>query len=291
MTRINLLPGIKSEYKRLARKPYVMVGAALVVLLAAEVGWHVAERSIGKYLLWQNPGREKIGRSWQEDQNRLAAHTRLEQITRDQRERVTELEGIATFTELAAYLRTNPRLVLPASQFSLIYQSVPELFRSALLPAGEVVAIHREGQITSLLVDQLADRLSLNFMNAGNQLVYQTSLPNEQVEMMQNHGRELQLDLRTEERFQEHMLTAVEFFDILDRQFYDERANIIKTVPVLTDFSAELVRVAFANKIISGFVETAFALDDMRVRIYYLPEEWTIVFTSRSRSENESSFF
>jgi hypothetical protein len=49
--------------------------------------------------------------------------------------------------------------------------------------------------------------------------------------------------------------------------------------------------VAFSREITTGFVETAFALDDARARIYYLPEEWTIPFVARARAYESPSAF
>ena len=79
------------------------------------------------------------------------------------------------------------------------------------------------------------------------------------------------------------MLNAEEFYGLLDRMFYDDREQLIRSLPALTDLDKRIVRVAFGERITAGFVELAMALDDTRAVIYYLPEEWTIEFISRPR--------
>ena len=274
---------IRVEYRRFARRPLWWIGSLLALFFIAELGFDVTERAIGQYLYWHNPGRQRIGRSWQEDQNRLLANSRLETLTRDSRARESALEGVTDFAALVDYAQSSPRLVLPPAQFSKIYNAVPEIFRPWLISPNDLLMYHQQQSINHVLVDRHSDRLEVFFLDSGNQILHQATLFNEQITMMLSHGQESPINVRTAERFIEHVYEAQDFYRRLDHLFYDDRERIIRALPALTDLDKHLVAVAFGNRLTSGFVETALALDDTRAVIYYLPEEWIIDFVSSSR--------
>lgn len=273
---------ITLEYRKHVRTTWLWVGSFALLILVGEAGFNLVERALGRYLVWHNTGREKIGRSWQEDQNRLVANTNLEKITQVRREQLSLIAGISKFEELVNFTAASARTELPPEQFGFIYRELPAIFRPLLVPTGNMVSFNRERNVTNVTINRHADRLDLFLLDANNTVLYQTSLPNDQIEMIANHGKERQIDVRTVARFSGRILNAREFFDVLDRKFYDERAEMIKELPVLTDPSTYLVRVGFSNRVTAGFVETAFALDDGRAIIYYLPEEWTTDFIMKA---------
>ncbi len=281
----------QSEYLRFVRKPLYLAAGVMVLLLAAETAFNLVERAIGHYLVRQNSGRPKVGRTWQEGENRLVAHTKVEEITRTMRERVRALSSITTFDELIAFLNVNPSITLAPEQFSVVYHSLPEFFRPLLVPAEELLKIPRERGLAEVLIERRQDKLEILLITPDKQAAYRSELLQEQITMLANHGREVVLDLRGAPRFKERLLTSAEFFEILDRQFVDDRTRMIRELPVLTDLGTPIVRVAFSNEITAGFMETAFALDDARARIYYLPEEWTTPFVARSRAYESPSQF
>lgn len=285
------MSSIRSEYRRFLRKPYLWIGAIVLLLLVAEMVFDIVERTLGQYMVWHNPGREKVGRSWKEGENRLIASTQLEQITRDVRERNTAMASITTMHDLLDFLNANGRAVLSPEQFGIIYQNLPEFFRPLLVPPDDLIAIHRQLTLTNVLAERSSERLELALLDHNNQAALRAELSNEQLEILANHGQELALDVRTAERFQEHQLNYSEFLEILDRKFVDDRTKILRELPVLTDLGVSIVRVAFARHSTAGFVETAFVLDDFHARIYYLPEEWTSDFTNRNTRYEEPPGF
>jgi hypothetical protein len=210
------------------------------------------------------------------------ANTNLEKITQVRREQLCLIAGISKFEELVNYTASSERTELPPEQFGLIYRELPAIFRPLLVPTGNMVSFNRERNVTTVTVNRYPDRLDLFLLDANNEVLYQTSLPNDQIEMIANHGKERQMDVRTVARFSGRVLNSADFFEVLDRKFYDERAEMIKELPVLTDPSTHIARAGFSNRVTAGFVETAFALDDGRAIIYYLPEEWTADFISKA---------
>ena len=285
------MSSLRSEYHRFARKPYLWIGAIALLVLIAEMSFDLIEHALGRYMVWHNPGREKIGRSWKEGENRLLASTQLEQITRETRERNTAMASITTFSDLVDFVNVNGRAMLSPEQFGVLYQNLPESFRFLIIPSENLIAIHRQQPLSHILAGLSGDRMELALLDENSQAAYRCTLSPEQLTVLANHGRELALDARSTERFQATQMEYQDFLNILDRKFVDERNQIMRELPVLTDLGVNIKRVAFSNRSTAGFVETAFVLDDFHARVYYLPEEWVSDFTQRSMRYEEPPGF
>lgn len=285
------MSSLRSEYRRFAGKPYLWVGAIVLLLLIAEMSFDIIEHALGRYMVWHNPGREKIGRSWKEGENRLLASTQLEQITRETRERNSAMASITTFGELVDFLNVNGRAMLGPEQFAVLYQNLPEFFRDLVIPTADLIAIHSQQPLSNIMAALSNQRMELALLDQNNQTVFHSALSEELLTVLANHGKELALDARTTERFQDAQMEYQDFLDVLDRKFVTDREKIMRELPVLTDLGVNVRRVAFANRSVSGFVEMAFILDDFHARIYYLPEVWISDFTQRSMRYEEPPGF
>jgi hypothetical protein len=172
-----------------------------------------------------------------------------------------------------------------------MYQNLPEFFRPFVIPSEELIAIHRRQPLSNVLAARSGDRMELALLDQNNQAAYRCTLSPEQLAVLANHGKEVALEARTAERFQDAQMEYQDFLGALDRKFVDDRAKIVRELPVLTDLGVNIQRVAFANRSTAGFVETAFLLDDFHARVYYLPEEWISDFTQRSTRYEEPPGF
>ncbi|MEK7727920.1 MAG: hypothetical protein AAB354_05860 [candidate division KSB1 bacterium] len=285
------MSSLRSEYRRFVRQPYLWIGAALLLLLVAEMSFDLIEHALGRYMVWHNPGREKIGRSWKEGENRLLASTQLEQITRETRERNSAMASITTFSDLVDFLNANGRAVLAPEQFGVLYQNLPEFFRALVIPPEDLIALHQQQPLSNVLAERSSDRMELALLDQNNQAAYRCTLSNEQLTVLANHGKEIALEAHTTERLQAAQMSYQEFLNVLERKFVDDRTKLMRELPVLTDLGVNIQRVAFAQRSVAGFVETAFVLDDFHARIYYLPEEWISDFTNRSMRYEEPPGF
>ena len=117
MTEITL------EYRKHVRTTWLWVGSFALLILVGEAGFNLVERALGRYLVWHNTGREKIGRSWQEDQNRLVANTNLEKITQVRREQLSLIAGISKFEDLVYFTAASARTELPPEHSTPIIPS------------------------------------------------------------------------------------------------------------------------------------------------------------------------
>ena len=270
-----------TEYRKFKNQPLIWIGLIFLLFIITETAFDVVEQAVGNYLKWHNPHRQKIGRSWKEDRSRLQANSNLETLTRISREKISEIEKITDIEGLLSYIESHPRTLLPIAQFSKVYHKIPMIFRAWLVAPNDLINYRQETDITNVLVSRQENQIDFFLLTTESDIVHQASLANEQVTMIRQHGKERRLDVRSTQRFSQYIIEAAKFYETLDKQFFDDRENLIRTLPILTDLNQKIVRVAFANNITEGFIETAFAIDDFRALIYYLPEELTIDFTSR----------
>lgn len=282
---------IRGGYKKLVRRQYRGWLIAAVVLFLAELSYGVFERGIGRYLVWQNASRQKIGRSWEAAQSRLLANTRLEAAQQAIRQRTGKLESLTDFEQLLNFVRANQQTLLPLSQFAVIYRALPEIFQPLLVPPDLLLASVRDRRAASALCTFTESTIAIFLLDAQDRAVYQARLANEQLQMITRHGREQQLDVISTERFAERVFPVEVFYRGLERLSPEEQGWLLRQLPILTEPDSRFMRFAVSDHMIDGFVEVAFAIDAYRSRIYYLPEKWVVEFLLPPLYENRFNQF
>ncbi len=272
-----------TAYRRTVRKQHLWIAAIFAAIVAGEMAFDLVERAIGKYLVWQNPSREKIGRSWEEEQQRLAAGVRLESVTRERRRQVLELESISNFEELVQYVETNQQAVLPLSQFLQIYHQLPYFLQPLLFNPDSLVADARAQSVANVVADGNRSRLSLVMLDSGNRTIRRAYLSAERMNLFINYGKERNLNVRREARFAGYIFTATEFWNLFENLHPLRRRQFIYEVPLLTEAAGQITTVGISNQPVSEFVEIAFAVAENRAYVYYLPEDYVMDLLSPDR--------
>ncbi len=274
------------DYKRLVRAQNRWWVIAAVLLIGGELFFGIAERAIGRYLVWQNGGREKIGRSWEAAESRVQADTRLEQAQQEIRQRSGNMASLEDFDQLLQFVQTNQRALLPLSQFAPIYRTVPEVFRPLLIPPETLLKNVSAGRAVNVLTVFQHSSLEIFLLDAEDRSAHQSRISSEQLSMMSRHGREQQLDLSRLERFAQRISSAEEFYRAIDGLSSEERDWLVRQLPILTEPESRFTSMAVSNEMTNGFVEIAFAINAFRCRIYYLPEDWISEYLWPSLNEN-----
>jgi hypothetical protein len=265
---------IRDEYKKfvVAQNRWWIIAA--ILLIAGELFFGVAERAIGRYLVWHNSGREKIGRSWEAAESRAQADTRLEQAQQEIRQRSGNLASLENFDQLLQFVQSNQRALLPLSQFAIIYRTVPEVFQPLLIPPETLLEQVSAGRAVNVLSTFQRGDLEIFLLDAEDRSAHQSRISGEQLRMMRNHGRELQIDLTRAEQFSQRIFSAEEFQRAIDELSREERAWLARQLPILTDSENRFASMAVSSETSNSFVEIAFALKAFRCLVYYLPEDW-----------------
>lgn len=274
---------VRTIYNRIIRKQYVWVGIILATVLAGEMAFDVVERAIGKYLVWQNASREKIGRSWEQEPKRIAADSLLADLTRKRRNQTLEIESIFNLEELIQYVETNRQALLPPSQFLQIYRQLPYFLQPLIAPPDSLVADARTQRLANVLAEGNRSLFHLIMLDAGNRTIRRSSLNADKLSLLFNYGKEQSLAVRRQARFANYIFAADEFWDLFERLHPLRRRQLIETVPLLTEFAGQIIAVGISSQTGSEFVEVAFAISESRAYVYYLPEDYVMDLLSPDR--------
>jgi hypothetical protein len=276
---------ILATYQKVVRRQYLLIGLILGLVLIGEMAFDIVERAIGRYLVWQNAGREKIGRSWEQAQQRGTAGVQLESVTRERRRQALALESISNFEELVQYVETNQQTIVPPSQFLQIYHQLPYFLQPLLFNPDSLVADARLQRVANVVVDGNRSRFNVVMLGSGNQTVRRASLSAEQMNLLINYGKERNLNVGSESRFANYFLSAGEFWDLFERLHPLRRRQFIQEVPLLTESAGEITGVGVSNQYANEFVEVAFAVSGIRAYVYYLPEDYVMDLLSPDRQK------
>jgi hypothetical protein len=276
---------ILATYQKVVRRQYFLIGLILGLVLIGEMAFDIVERAIGRYLVWQNAGREKIGRSWEQVQQRGTAGVQLESVTRERRRQALALESISNFEELVQYVETNQQTIVPPSQFLQIYHQLPYFLQPLLFNPDSLVADARLQRVANVVVDGNRSGFNVMMLGSNNQTVRRASLSAEQMNLLINYGKERNLNVRNESRFANYFLNAGEFWDLFESLHPLRRRQFIQEVPLLTESAGEITGVGVSNQYANEFVEVAFAVSGIRAYVYYLPEDYVMDLLSPDREK------
>lgn len=273
----------RSTYQQLIRRQYLWVGVIFALVLAGEMAFDVVERAAGKYLVWQNASREKIGRSWEQEPKRIAADSLLANLTRKRRSQTLEIESISNLEELIQYVETNQQALLPPSQFLQIYRQLPYFLQPLIAAPDSLVADARAQRLANVLAEGNRSLFNLIMFDAGSQTIRRTSLNADKLDLLFKYGKEQSLNVRRQARFADYIFTADEFWDLFERLHPLRRRQFIEAVPLLTESAGQIIAAGISNQTGNEFVEVAFAISESRAYVYYLPEDYVMDLLSPDR--------
>ncbi len=276
---------ILAAYQKLLYRHYLFAGLMIGLVVLGEMAFDIVERTVGRYLVWQNAGREKTGLSWEQAQQRGAASVQLENVTRERRQQALALESISNLEELAQYVETNQQTVLPPAQFLQIYHQLPYFLQPLLFNPDSLVTDARTLRTANVAVSGNRSQLNVVMLDAGSQTVRRAALNAEQMSLLMNYGKERNVNLRSESRFADYLFTANEFWNLFESLHPLRRRQFIQEVPLLTQTAGQITLVGISNQNANEFVEVALAVSDTRAYIYFLPEDYLMDLLSPDRAK------
>ncbi|MFQ5631990.1 MAG: hypothetical protein ACE5I1_24735, partial [bacterium] len=99
-------------YRKWNRRNWFVAILALAVLFVLEWQFFFIERAIGRYLVWNNLGREQLGPQWEKANSRLAAGSRLENVAFERREAERKLGNLHTFGQVLDFMADQQQFEL-----------------------------------------------------------------------------------------------------------------------------------------------------------------------------------
>lgn len=274
------------EFRRWNRPYWYGAIAALLLIVVFEWQTYFVERAIGRYLVWQNEGREKIGRRWKIEEQQLLAGTRLEKLSRELRAREKQLNKIATFKQLLRSVLNKEQQSLPPAGFTRIYQTLPGFFQPLIIPADSLLSYRVANRLENVLCRSSFSGVEILFLDRQGRVEHASRLSRRQLDMLLGHGEEVIVDVERDARFVDRVFWLRHFRQVLTALDEDRQHDFLRAMPAMLELAGPATRVAISNKIVDEFVEVAIAPDNTRARIYYIPEDWIIDFISVLNEED-----
>lgn len=260
--------------KKWNRRNFIFFSLGIIALVAAELMTHFIEIGIGHYLVWQNAGRERIGRSWSEAKNITAAGTSLESYSQKIRQQEQQLQEINSLQQLLQLIDKETRTTIPANHFLRIYNSLPSALNSLFIPADVLIAYRSKGELESVYVERNKSGLRTVFLSPDNQILLETRLDKQALDMLLVHGTSQVIDISNDARFRARKFTLQRFQQLLDEISFETKTSFINTMPALVEVANPNTRIAISNEIVDNFHEVAIANDNLRAVVYYIPADW-----------------
>ncbi len=276
---------ILAAYQKLVYRHYLLAGLIIGLVVLGEMAFDIVERAVGQYLVWQNAGREKTGRSWEQAQQRGAASVQLENVTRERRQQALELESISNLEELVQYVETNQQTILSPAQFLQIYHLLPYFLQPLLFNPDSLVTDARTLRAANVVVSGNRSQLNIVMLDAASQTVRRAALNAEQMSLLMNYGKERNVNIRSENRFANYLFTADEFWNLFESLHPLRRRQFIQEVPLLTQAAGQITLVGISNQNTNEFVEVALAVSETQAYVYYLPEDYLMDLLSPDRAK------
>ncbi len=263
-----------NSIKKWNRRNFAIFILGIAAIICAELYFHFVEIGIGRYLVWQNEGRERIGRSWVEAKNINEAGSSLENYSQKVRKQEQRLSEINSLPQLLQLLKTEGRMTLPAKHFLRIYTSLPQALNSLLIPADELIAYRSNGELENVYVELGEDGLHTVFLSPENEILLKNTLAPDAIDMLEKHGSNRILDIKNDTRFRARIFTLHRFQQLLDEISFETKNSFISAMPALLEVANENTIIAISNEIVDNFHEVAIANDNLRAVVYYIPADW-----------------
>ncbi|KAA3616439.1 MAG: hypothetical protein DWQ05_11955 [Calditrichaeota bacterium] len=260
--------------KRWNRRNFFIFLLVIIALVCGELFFHFVEIGIGRYLVWQNEGRERTGRSWVKVKNITAAGSSLESYSQNVRKEEKQLREINTFPQLLKLLNTNGPMTLPARHYLRVYNSLPQDLNSILIPPDSLIAFRSTGTLENVYVELNENGFRNVFLNQNNDFLLENTLDGTALDMLEKHGSSQILDITNTARFEARTFELNRFQELLDEISFETKNSFISAMPALIEFAGPTTKIAISNEIISNFHEVAIANDNLRAIVYYIPADW-----------------
>ena len=260
--------------KKWNRRNFLIFTAVFVVFVICELMFHFIEVGIGQYLVWQNEGRERVGRSWTDAENQLAAGSSLENYSQKIRQQERDLNNIHTFRELLQALTNKSSMTLPAAHFLRIYSSIPQNLNAVLISPDSLIQYRISGNLENVYTELTENGLRCYFLDNENQFLHVSLVEGSALDMFVKHGNSIVMDIASEARFQSRTFDLSRFQQLIDELPFDMKNNFLRAMPALVQFAGPSTKVAISDEITNNFHEVAIANDNIRAFIYYIPADW-----------------
>jgi hypothetical protein len=254
-----------SEWMRrmLGLRPLFVV---LIICLVgvSELRFDWSEQIIGHFLMTTNANRPESGAIWEKGHRTATARQTLEKIITDRQTIQREAREAQSFSQIAQTLAKGHDVILSASQFKRLYNSLPPERAGELLTPYTLIRMHAQGQWDRTFFEPTEQGLQIYFLNRDNRVLHQLQIDNHSLAKIEQGASARRQSLDHLPQFSERIYTAEIFFTALEQMPEDIRRNIIPWPESLLKAPGRCRRAGISDEVLSGYIEIGLEIEDDR---------------------------
>ncbi len=250
------------------KRPLLLWGgiALVILLILAEIFFHIVEIGVGQVLLLTNPLRPKTGRLWVEDQKEQLGIDELNSIRESEDEPVVVDQQIHNFEELEAVLSTRSSLSMTRDEFKEFYRSLPIKEAKQLLDPLYLIELDRNPEWQRSQLSLSGDQLVLYLLDGYEKPIVETHVNLRYPEREDEFSSLSEFDQMP--AFRGRIIPAAIFYKAFDQLPRMYRVQIVNDPYKLVQWGASLERVGISLYIESQGVEIIFeVIENQRTRL------------------------
>ncbi len=250
----------RSEHKTSESKTTrnVIIIAAALVFISAEVFFDVVEIGVGRLLLLTNPLRPRVGRLWEEDQKEQTGIEELNSASAP----VQDAAGrpLRSLEDLQAVLSIRSSMSMSRDEFKDFYKSIPIKQAKKMIDPLDLIELDRTADWRTTQLSLSGNQLVIYFLDGYEEPIKQVHFAiDDGAEVVEKVG---QSTLDKSEKFKGRVIPANVFFQAFDQLPRSFRLQIINDPYKLVQWGSSLSRVGISLFVEDEGVEIIFQVRD-----------------------------
>lgn len=258
------------------RSLVVVLSICLVGVSELRFDW--SEQIIGRFLMTTNANRPESGAIWEKGHRTATARQTLEQIITDRETIQREAREARSFSQIAQTLAKGRDVILAASHFQMLYNTLPPERAGELLSPYTLIRMHIQDQWDRTFFEPTEQGLRIYFLNRDNRVLHQLQIDNRRLARIEQGESVHRESLDHLPQFSERIYTAERFFTVLEQMPEDIRRNIIPWPESLLKAPGRFRRTGISDEVLSGYIEIGLELEDtQRTRVMlFRGRDWAV---------------
>ena len=258
-------------------RPLVVV---LIICLAgiSELRFDWTEQMIGRYLVTTNANRPETGAIWEKGHRAATARQTIDQIITHKQTIQREAREARNFAQIAQALAKGHDVILAASHFRMLYNTLPPERAGELLSPYTLMRIRAQGQWDRTFFEPTEQGWHIYFLNRDNRVLHQLQIDHRQLARIEQDASVPNESLEQLPQFKDRIYTAEVFFSALEQMPEDIRRNIIPWPESLLKAPGRYRRAGISDEVLSGHIEVGLEMEDTQQThvVLFRGRDWAV---------------
>jgi len=222
--------------------PSIIIGV-IAILLLIEFKTHFVEQTAGSYLNWRNTNREAYGTSWERESLSREAVRQVDENTAVSNRLRRQVELVNSWTELLSIVPEGVGVPITPAKFVELYRTIPQAFRSHLMPSHELVDLHWNSGWRRCTIWQKGQLATVYLIDERNRIIRDISINRALISAVTKYGLKSPGRLEDNPEFSESIYPVEKFFKAFFELLPEERVDFLPDSDILLSVVKPVTRV------------------------------------------------